>query len=58
MDGVESVEFEFLDGGSEWQDAWPPLQADEEEPGLPIAIRYRLTTVAFGEITRLVEVPR
>jgi general secretion pathway protein J len=58
MSGVEKVEFEFLDAGSKWQDDWPPLQSDEADAGLPIAIRYRLTTAAFGEITRLVEVPR
>lgn len=58
LDGVEEFEIEYMDASGEWQQTWPPLNSAEPEPGiLPRAIRYRLETLSFGEIVRLVEIP-
>lgn len=58
LDGVEDFEIEYMDVSGEWQQSWPPLNSVEPDPGiLPRAIRYRLETLSFGEIVRLVEIP-
>lgn len=58
LDGVEDFEIEYMDVSGAWQQSWPPLNSAEPDPGiLPRAIRYRLETLSFGEIVRLVEIP-
>jgi len=58
LNGVDEFEIEYLDESGEWQQTWPPLSSATPAPGsLPLAIRYRLETRAFGEIIRLVEIP-
>lgn len=61
LDGVDEFEIEYMDSGGDWQPNWPPLSTAEAETGgvnsLPMAVRYRLETRAFGEIIRLVEIP-
>jgi general secretion pathway protein J len=61
LDGVDEFEIEYMDSGGNWQPNWPPLSTAEAETGgvnsLPMAVRYRLETRAFGEIIRLVEIP-
>ncbi len=59
IDGVDKLEFEFLDASNEWQPIWPPLNNNAAAGGdsLPVAVRYRLETQSFGEIIRLVEIP-
>ena len=58
LDGVEDFEIEYMDASGQWQPSWPPLNSAEPEPGiLPRAVRYRLETLSFGEIIRLVEIP-
>jgi general secretion pathway protein J len=58
LDGVESVEFRFLQDNGEWTDEWPP----EDRPGAlglrqrPRAVEIVLTTEEEGEIARLLEV--
>jgi general secretion pathway protein J len=59
IDGIDAIEFEYLDDSDEWQPIWPPLSANTAtENTLPVAVRYRLETQSFGEIIRLVEIPR
>jgi general secretion pathway protein J len=58
---VEQFEIAYLDGALEWVPDWPPASLEEPipgapGPGLPKAIRYRLTLTSLGEIERLVEV--
>lgn len=60
---VEKFEIAYLDGNQEWVPDWPPVSVEDSIPGdpgagLPTAIRYRLTSTAWGEIERLVEVVR
>lgn len=54
--GVDSLVIEFLDVGNQWQPDWPPAGA-AKPTALPKAIRFTLELSAFGEITRLVEIP-
>jgi general secretion pathway protein J len=59
IDGIDAIEFEYLDASGEWQPIWPPLSASTTTGNtLPVAVRYRLETQSFGEIIRLVEIPR
>jgi general secretion pathway protein J len=59
LDGVEEIEFEYLNASDEWQPIWPPLNSNATAgDSLPIAVRYRLETQSFGKIIRLVEIPR
>lgn len=56
LEGVNEFEVEFLDAASNWQQEWPPADA-ENLTSLPRAVRYRLSLDSYGEITRIVEVP-
>lgn len=58
LNNVEKFEIAYLDEALEWQTDWPPSNAQPGLTLLPIAVRYRLTLKEFGEIERLVEVPR
>ena len=52
IDDVENVSIRFLDQEAQWQDQWPPLNADTTEPEL-IAIEIKLQLNDWGEIRRL-----
>ncbi|MGI9289650.1 MAG: type II secretion system minor pseudopilin GspJ [Gammaproteobacteria bacterium] len=66
LEGIESLEIAYLTDELEWIPDWPPADfvntpdpttgEPPPGPGLPKAIRYRLTLQDFGEIERLVEV--
>jgi general secretion pathway protein J len=67
LQDVEEFEMAYLNNELEWIADWPPsdiaapapLQPDADSPpgpGLPRAVRYRITIPPFGEIERLVEV--
>jgi general secretion pathway protein J len=69
IEGVEEFEVAFLDETLEWQTTWPPLTSGNTAPAqtigarttlspLPRAVRYRMKLKSFGEIERLVEIPR
>ncbi len=58
LNNVEKFEIAYLDEALEWQTDWPPSNFQPGLTLLPIAVRYRLTLKEFGEIERLVEVPR
>jgi general secretion pathway protein J len=64
---VEAFEIAYLNDALEWIPDWPPANYEAPttaevnagaiaDPGLPRAVRYRLTLSTFGEIERLVEV--
>jgi len=60
LDGVDELRLRYLDGANRWSDRWPPLQAgaqaaDVAVPPLPRAVEFRITSPAWGEITRTVE---
>lgn len=56
---LETVEFSFLDDANEWHEEWPPLQlvGDVAAPP-PRAARVRIESPGWGELERLIEVPR
>jgi len=59
-EGVEAFRLRYLDAGSRWSDAWPPLDATVAQPlaaapAWPRAVEFRITTRDYGEITRVVE---
>lgn len=56
LEGVTDFNIEFLDSSDQWQADWPPAGAIRPS-ALPKAVRYRLELPAFGEISRLVEIP-
>jgi general secretion pathway protein J len=58
LDGVESVNFRFLQSNGEWTERWPP----QNTPG-PLGLRERpraveiiLTLENEGTLTRLIEI--
>ena len=58
LDGVEGIQFRFLEGIDRWTEQWPP----ENRPGAsgarsrPRAVEILLTLANEGEIRRLVEI--
>lgn len=56
IEGIEALEFEYLDAQAQWIEQWPPLdyQAGEAFP-FPRAVRITLTLADWGEIERLVD---
>ncbi len=55
LTGVEALDLRFLDDEGEWQTSWPP--PDIEDPGMPLAIEFKLELEDYGEITRVFALP-
>jgi len=58
LDGVQSLQFRFLQGNGEYTDQWPPVNR-QGGAGLrlrPRAVEIILTLADEGELTRLIEV--
>lgn len=60
LEGLEELRLEFLDEGDQWQSLWPPLRAGGSTSceQRPRAVRVTLELAGWGELQRLVEVPR
>ncbi len=56
LEDVTTFEIEFLDDGGNWLQDWPAADSTILTT-MPRAIRYRLETVSFGIVERLVEIP-
>ena len=60
IENVEDIVFRFMTPDRQWVDQWPtgnrsgPVVLDSR----PLAIEMRLTLDDWGEITRIIEVPR
>ena len=57
IDGVEAMTLRFLDAEGEWQESWPPREA-EESPGLPAALEVKLVLADLGDVVRVFALPR
>ncbi|ASJ76650.1 Type II secretion system protein J [Granulosicoccus antarcticus IMCC3135] len=55
LSGVDSLDLRFLDSSGEWQESWPP--ADSEDPGMPMAIEFKLELEDYGDVTRVFALP-
>lgn len=60
LDDLDELRLEFLDEGDRWQSLWPPLRAGGSSTceQRPRAVRITLELAGWGELQRLVEVPR
>lgn len=56
LDGIERMQLEFLDGQGRWQRQWPPEQGLVTP--LPRAVRLTLEVQGYGELVRVLELPR
>jgi general secretion pathway protein J len=57
VDEVRDIELRYLDGGRNWQDAWPPDQVVEGAPPLPRVVEVTLILEDWGELVRLFRLP-
>jgi len=56
LEGVISIEIEYLDNASQWQEQWPPLsEINATEFTYPRAVRIRFELASWGEIERVVD---
>jgi len=53
LDGVESIEWRFLDNKSQWHSNWPPRDAGESAETLPKVVELTLKTKDWGELRHL-----
>lgn len=61
LEGVEGLEIRVLDEQNKWQKEWPPLSEAQQAPGdtqQPIALEISLVADPWGEIRRLIALPR
>jgi len=59
FDGIEEIEFSYLDDKLTWQSEWPVRnlsQTNKTKPGLPKAIELTIESEQWGEIKRLFRV--
>ncbi len=56
LEELREFEIEFLDATGNWVQDWPTASS-AGYTSMPRAVRYRLTTVDFGDVERIVEVP-
>ena len=55
LDRVEEVRLRFLDASGDWQESWPP--PDAEDAGPPRAIEFTLALEDLGEVRRVFALP-
>ena len=55
LDRVEEVRLRFLDLSGDWQESWPP--PDAEDPGPPRAIEFTLVLEDLGDVRRVFALP-
>ena len=53
LDGVESIEWRFLDDKSQWHSTWPPRDAGESAEALPKVVELTMVTKDWGELRYL-----
>lgn len=56
LEGVEELNWRYLDSNGEWGEAWPPLNFDGPIPaaaGLPQAVELIMITKTYGELQLL-----
>lgn len=58
LETVTELEFRFMGERGEWQTSWPPLQQDPSAEPLPRAIEITMTAEPWGEIRRIMLLPR
>lgn len=58
LERVENVALRFRGADGEWSPRWPPLNAPDAEVTLPRAVEVTLELADWGEIRRLVALPR
>lgn len=54
LEGVESVDFRFLDHASRWHERWPTSDTGAGAMVLPWAVEFTLVLDDWGEIVRLI----
>lgn len=58
LDGIEEIEWLFLNEQNNWINQWPPINAQGSDVTLPLAVSVSLTIDSWGEITRVFPLPR
>ncbi|MFW5970301.1 MAG: type II secretion system minor pseudopilin GspJ [Halofilum sp. (in: g-proteobacteria)] len=58
LERVEAATLRFRDADGEWSPRWPPLNAPDTAATLPHAVEVTLELTDWGEIRRLVALPR
>ncbi len=58
LERVEDVALRFRDADGEWSPRWPPLNAPDAAATLPRAVEVTLELADWGEVRRLVALPR
>ena len=59
LDRIDDLVLRFLDDDGEWQQSWPPpdAQLDEQAPTLPRAVELTFTLQDMGEVRRVFALP-
>ena len=64
LEGVTDLTWRYLDAEDEWQERWPPARPPSvgqqalRDTDLPRAVEVRFTLTDWGEVRRLVALPR
>lgn len=58
LERVDGVSLRFRDAEGEWSPRWPPLNAPDAAAALPRAVEVTLELADWGEVRRLVALPR
>mgnify|MGYP000267583003 CR=1 FL=1 len=58
LERVDGVTLRFRDGEGEWSPRWPPLNVPDAVADMPRAVEVTLELMDWGEIRRLVALPR
>jgi general secretion pathway protein J len=58
LETVTALDFRFMDEQGEWQTTWPPLLPDPKANPLPRALEVTMMAEPWGEIRRILLLPR
>ena len=59
LDGIDELQFRFMDSNQQWHDSWPVASSNAKSPspGMPLAVEINMVDSKWGKITRLVSLP-
>jgi hypothetical protein len=58
LDALTGLKFRFMDDQEQWHTSWPPLLANPGTVPRPKAIEVSLTVQPWGELRRIMLLPR
>lgn len=58
LENISELEWKFLNQGAVWEQRWPPLNTDPRSAPMPRAVSVSFNVEPWGNITRIIALPK